>query len=35
MSAAIGAGWGDEGKGLMIDALARPGSVVVRANGGA
>ena len=33
--AVIGAGWGDEGKGLMIDALARPGSVVVRANGGA
>jgi adenylosuccinate synthase len=33
--AVIGAGWGDEGKGLMIDAIARPGSVVVRANGGA
>lgn len=33
--AVIGAGWGDEGKGLMTDALATPGSVVVRANGGA
>lgn len=32
--AVIGAGWGDEGKGLMTDALAGPGSVVVRANGG-
>ncbi len=33
--AVIGAGWGDEGKGLMVDALARLGFVVVRANGGA
>ncbi len=32
--AVIGAGWGDEGKGLMTDALAGPDSVVVRANGG-
>ncbi|MCF1461749.1 adenylosuccinate synthetase [Agrobacterium vitis] len=33
--AVLGAGWGDEGKGLMTDALASAGSVVVRANGGA
>ncbi|MGO9817826.1 MAG: adenylosuccinate synthetase [Acidocella sp.] len=33
-SAIIGAGWGDEGKGLMTDALAGAESVVVRANGG-
>jgi adenylosuccinate synthase len=36
-SAVIGAGYGDEGKGLMIDALAAAaeGAVVVRFNGGA
>ena len=36
--AVIGAGWGDEGKGLMVDALAAASTeqaVVVRANGGA
>ena len=32
--AVIGAGWGDEGKGLMTDALAVAASVVVRGNGG-
>jgi len=31
----IGAGWGDEGKGLMTDYLSKPGGVVVRFNGGA
>ena len=36
--AVIGAGWGDEGKGVMVDALAAASSerpTVVRANGGA
>ena len=33
--AVIGAGWGDEGKGLLTDALARPETLVVRFNGGA
>lgn len=33
--AVIGACWGDEGKGLLTDALARPGTLVVRFNGGA
>ncbi len=33
--AVIGAGWGDEGKGLLTDALARPDTLVVRFNGGA
>lgn len=33
--AVIGAAWGDEGKGLLTDALARPGTLVVRSNGGA
>ena len=33
--AVIGAAWGDEGKGLLTDALARPGTLVVRFNGGA
>ena len=34
-TAVIGANWGDEGKGLLIDHLATPESVVVRYNGGA
>ena len=33
--AVIGACWGDEGKGLLTDALARPDTLVVRFNGGA
>ena len=33
--AVIGAAWGDEGKGLLTDALARPDTLVVRFNGGA
>lgn len=33
--AVIGACWGDEGKGLMVDHLSRPGGLVVRFNGGA
>ena len=35
--AVIGAGYGDEGKGLFVDFLAcrTPGSIVVRSNGGA
>ena len=32
--AVIGACWGDEGKGLLTDALARPDTLVVRFNGG-
>src|ERR1700733_5726906 len=31
----IGAGFGDEGKGLMTDYFAEPGGLVVRFNGGA
>jgi adenylosuccinate synthase len=33
--AVIGAAWGDEGKGLMVDYFARSGGVVARFNGGA
>lgn len=33
--AVIGTCWGDEGKGLLTDALARPDTLVVRFNGGA
>lgn len=33
--AVIGAGYGDEGKGATVHALARPDSIVVRFNGGA
>lgn len=33
--AVIGANYGDEGKGLMVDALSRSDTVVVRFNGGA
>ncbi len=32
--AVVGANWGDEGKGRMVDALSRPGDVVVRYQGG-
>lgn len=35
ISAVIGANFGDEGKGLITDFLAKPGSMVVRFNGGA
>ncbi len=34
-TAIIGANWGDEGKGLMVDRLANEDTVVVRFNGGA
>lgn len=33
--AVIGAGFGDEGKGAVVDRLAGPDTIVVRANGGA
>jgi adenylosuccinate synthase len=35
VAAVIGANYGDEGKGLIVDYLARPYSLVVRFNGGA
>jgi adenylosuccinate synthase len=35
VAAVIGANWGDEGKGLVVDALADTRTVVVRFNGGA
>jgi adenylosuccinate synthase len=34
VTAIVGANWGDEGKGRMVDALSRPGDVVVRYQGG-
>lgn len=34
-TAVIGAAWGDEGKGLLTDALSDPSTVVVRHNSGA
>lgn len=34
-TAVIGAAYGDEGKGLLVDALATPRTLVVRSNGGA
>src|SRR5690348_11657060 len=34
VTAVVGANWGDEGKGRMVDALSRPGDVVVRYQGG-
>jgi len=34
VTAIVGANWGDEGKGRMVDALSQPGDVVVRYQGG-
>lgn len=34
VTAIVGANWGDEGKGRMVDALVGPGDVVVRFQGG-
>ncbi|MEK7452369.1 MAG: adenylosuccinate synthetase, partial [Patescibacteria group bacterium] len=31
----LGAQWGDEGKGKIVDALAKDADIIVRFNGGA